>query len=303
MKVGKKLFPYPTLNNSELLNAYIESHYSVRFDTIQEEKDLTLKNVHIDIENMSIESFLEDGRARAILIVECSQTIYRKVFEIGIKSKDITIPLSDLNGTVEISSYIYATQEIKEYNSKYFLEDYRDYNFNIEKYAFLAIDDGYKISIIHEDKKDKKISSIFTVIPNPSQEVKEGFDVSAEKEKIVITVPQDYYGLYDNMRFNDCFMNIFFGLMAIPALSSCLQTLKDNFEEYNEDLEEIIFKYSWFNSVVKRYKNMHNKDLTSEAFKEMDSFYFAQSLLDFGSTKAIGDLKKILLGGSNDDLY
>lgn len=303
MKVGKKLFPYPTLNNSDLLNSYVESHYSVQFDMVQEENNLVLKNTHIDIENMSIERFLEDGRARAILIIECSQTIYRKIIEISLKSQDIKIPLSDLNGTVELSSYIYATKDIENYNSEYFLEDYRDYNFNIEKYDILAIDDGYRTSIIHEDKKDKKISSIFSVIPNINQEIKEGFEVSAEKDKIVISIPYEYYGSYDNMRFNDNFMNIFFGLMAIPALSSCLQTIKDNFEEYNDDLEEVVFKYSWFNSVINRYKVIFEKDMTSESFKEMDSFFFAQCLLDNGSTKAIGDLKKMLLEGCNDDIY
>ena len=303
MKVGKKLFPYPTLNNAELINSYTDSHYSLKFDTVQEENSIVLKNIHIDIENISIERFLKEGRARAVVIIECSQTIYRKIIQIDTTSMDIEIPLSDLNGQVEISSFIYAVTNIKEYNSEYFIEDYRDYSFDIGKYNILAIDDGYRINVIHEDKKDKKISSIFSVIPNSNQSIEEGIEVSPEKDKIVIIIPYKYYGSYDNMRFNDNFMNIFFGLLAIPALANCLQTIKDNFENYSDDLEEVVFNYNWFNSVLNRYKIIHNRDMTSDDFKEMDSLLFAQELLDYGSSKALGDLKNLLWEDNADDLY
>ena len=49
MKVGKKLFPYPTLNNAELINAYVDSHYSIQFEMEINDKYLLLKNTHIDI--------------------------------------------------------------------------------------------------------------------------------------------------------------------------------------------------------------------------------------------------------------
>ncbi len=301
MKVGRKLFPYPTLNNSPLINAYKESHYSLMFDQAQSNEQLIFKNTHIDIENISIEKLMNDGLAKAVMIVECSQTIFRKTYEISPVSQDIAINLSDLNGTVEISSYIYATKDINGYNSEYFIDDYQGYPFDIDKYDILAIDDGYRTNILHEEKKDKKISSIFSVIPNSNRDIQDGIEVSADKEKIVIIVPQNYYGTYDGMRHNDNFMNIFFGILAIPALTTCLQTLKDNFASYNEDLEEILFNYSWFNSVLKRYKDINEKDLTPEEFKEKDSFFFAQELLDYGSSKAIGDLNKNFFPTGGDD--
>ena len=303
MKVGKKLFPYPTLNNAELINAYVDSHYSIQFEMEINDKYLLLKNTHIDIKNISIERLIEENKAKAVLIIECSQTLYRKTFELSIDSQNIEILLSDLNGSVEISSFIYALEDISSYSSEYFIDDYREYSFDIDKYDILAIDDGYRIKIMHEDKKDKKISSIFSVIPNSNSEVEEGVEVSADKDKIVIIIPQQYYGLYDNMRFNDNFTNIFFGLLGISALETCLQTIRDNFEEYNDDLEEVIFKYTWFTSVMKRYENLHNKPLTADAFKEIDSFWLAQELLDFGTSKAIGDLNKLLWEDNKDDLY
>ena len=135
MKVGKKLFPYPTLNNAELINAYVDSHYSIQFEMEINDKYLLLKNTHIDIKNISIERLIEENKAKAVLIIECSQTLYRKTFELSIDSQNIEILLSDLNGSVEISSFIYALEDISSYSSEYFIDDYREYSFDIDNIA------------------------------------------------------------------------------------------------------------------------------------------------------------------------
>lgn len=42
------------------------------------------------------------------LIVECSATVYRKMFEIGLEPKNISIPIGELRDKVVISCYVYA---------------------------------------------------------------------------------------------------------------------------------------------------------------------------------------------------
>lgn len=303
MKAGKKLFPYPTLNSYKLNNSYEDSSYELKIgEKIQTDTTLILKDLYVDVVNEDIERFLKDGRAKASLIIECSQTTFRRIIGVSTEPKDVEISLADLCGTVEISSFIYATQNISDYSSMSFLEDYKGYSFNIEKYSMLAIDDGFKTTVLHEEKKDKKISSIFSIIPN-IDENQDGFIVSSDPDKIVIQMPSHSYGFYENLKLNDNFKYMFFGLIAIPALSYCLQEIKDNFEEYSSDFSEVIADKKWFNSILTRYKNIYNKDLSSESFLEMNSYSFAQELLDFGSTKAVDDMRRMFLfeGGENDD--
>ena len=304
MKVGKKLFPYPTLNNYKLNNSYNNSIYELKIGNMFEnDGNLVLHDIQIQIENEDIERFLNDGRAKASLVIECSQTTFRRILPISTEPIEIKIPLAELCGTVEISSFIYATQDISDYNSSSFIEDYKDYSFQIDKFSIMAIDDGFKTTVLHEDKKDKKISSIFSVIPN-IDEGQDGFIVSSDPDRIVIQIPPKSYGFYDNLKKNDNFKNMFFGIMGIPALAYCLQDIKDNFEQYSNDFTEVISDKTWFNSIMLRYKKLHDEELTPEVFAELNSFTFAQELLDYGSTKSIEDMKRVFIGegiGDDDD--
>ena len=58
----------------------------------------------------------------------------------------------------------YATKDFV-YSDDDFLDDYEGNSFNIEKYDILGIDDGFSVRINYDETKDKKVSSIFLVIP------------------------------------------------------------------------------------------------------------------------------------------
>ena len=163
MRKGKRLFPYPTINNSKVLTCYKNSVYSLEYDDLDDENNLLLKNVHIKIDNNQIVELISNGKAKVGLIVECSATIYRRIIEIGLEPKDISIPLSELRDKVEVSSFIYATED-QQYTNDDFLEDYSGYTFNIEKYEILAIDDGFTTKVEYDEKEDRKVSSIFSII-------------------------------------------------------------------------------------------------------------------------------------------
>ena len=155
MRVGRKLFPYPVINNSEKISSFKDSTFSLVYEDESDEENLILKDAHLIIDDMNLISLISQGKVKGALIVECSATIYREKFDIGMKNRDIIIPLSELNDKVYISSFLYATENISNYKSENFLEDYEDYSFNIEKYDILAADDGF-MKIIEYDKATKE---------------------------------------------------------------------------------------------------------------------------------------------------
>lgn len=88
MKVGKKLFPYPVLNNSKNSSGFENSKFQLMIELKQDEKYFIIENVHIEVENQDIERLLADGRAKAIMVVECSTTVFREKYEIGTEPKN-----------------------------------------------------------------------------------------------------------------------------------------------------------------------------------------------------------------------
>ncbi len=300
MRVGKKLFPYPVLNNSKNNSGFGDSNYQLMITITQNENYFIIEKAYVEVENQDIERMLADGRAKAIMVVECSATVFREKYEIGIEPKDISIPIGNLNDKVEISSFIYANQDIEHFNSNDFLEDFADFDFSIEKYDILAVDDGYTTKVVFDEDKDKKMSSIFSVIKSNNKDLNV-MTVSSENKQIVIEMPSQYFDYHDNMKHNDNFQNIFFAIIAIPALTQCLQEIKECFSDvYSMDINEVMNDKTWFVSIANRYQAVFGTELTSDEFIDCNTYEVAQKLLNCGSTKAIEDFYNLLWNGRSD---
>lgn len=303
MRIGKRLFPYPTINNSRNASCFKNSSYSLEYVDYEDEKGthLILKDACIVLNNRNLSNLINDGKAKAVLIVECSSTIFRKKYSISQTPIDIKIPLSNLRGKVEISSFIYATEEIKYYHDKDFLDDYEEYSFNIEKYDILAIDDGFTTKIDYDKSKDKKLSSIFLVVSDSNQALQTMRVRNADKQ-IIIYLPEKQFGIYDQIKINSSFQNIFFAIITIPALSNCLIEL----QKKDLDIEEIRMEHSWFSSIINGYKRIYGNELTEDRFKELNAFEFAQEVMNNATINSIGDVfdisfQKMLTGGVEDE--
>lgn len=273
MRVGKKLFPYPVINNSKKISAFKDSEFALIYDEGNDEENLILKNAHLKIDDMNLINLMSVGKVKGALIIECSSTIFRIKKDIDMENRDIIIPLSNLNDKVYISCFLYATENIYDYKSENFLDDYSDYAFNIEKYDILAADDGFFKVIEYDQDEDLKKDSIFSVIKTKNIDC---MQVDVSQKKIIIKLPESEHGLYYNLRYNKTYQPLFFSMMAIPALSIVLQRFKE--QEY--DVEDIADDYYWFNSIIASYERVYGKKLTNEIFNEMDMLILSQKLLN-----------------------
>ncbi|MBB1548725.1 MAG: hypothetical protein HG450_001780 [Clostridiales bacterium] len=303
MQIGNKLFPYPTLNNDGLRSCFKETTYSFECVDSNDGKNYLLENAHIEINNDNIKKMIENEMLGVGLIVECSATVYRKMFEIGLEPKNISIPIGELRDKVVISCYVYAKKDIDSYFDNDFLEEYNGYTFKIEKNDIIAIDDGFTAIIDYDEDVDKKVSSIFQIIRDRSTDA---MGIEMKTKKIIITLPDNEFNNYNSLRATDNYQNIIFAMMAIPALEYCLKELQDrvNFDEV--DIDSIEMDYQWFISVKNAYKKMFDKELTDEEFKQIEVTKVSQKLLNDGNINAIRDLfeiatKKNLIGGEDDE--
>lgn len=286
MRVGKKLFSYPVINNSEKVSSFKDSSFSLVYEDDSDDEFLILKDAHLVIDDLNLVNLMSKGMVIGALVIECSATIYRVTKEISLENRDIIIPLSELNDKVYISSFLYATDNITDYKSENFLDDYEDYSFNIEKYDILAADDGFYKIIEYDQEEDQKNDSIFSVIKTKNID---NMLVDINQKKIIIKLPENEYGLYYNLRFNKTYQPLFLSMMAIPVLSSVLQKFKD--QDY--DIDDIADDYYWFNAIMVSYENVYGKKLTNELFNEIDSLTLAQKLLNNSTIDGINKLFRL----------
>ena len=298
MRVGRKLFPYPVVNNSEKISSFKNVSFSLVYEDESDDENLVLKDAHLVIDDINLVNLMALGKVKGALIIECSATIFREKRDIDMENRDIIIPLTELNDKVYISCFLYATDNIYNYKSNNFLDDYEDYSFNIEKYDILAADDGFFKVIEYNLEEDQKNDSIFSVIKTKNID---SMLVDVSQKKIIIKLPEVEHGLYYNIRYNKTYQPLFFSMMAIPALSIVLQKFKNQ----DMDIEDIADDYYWFNAILVSYEKITGKKLTNEMFKEMETLTLAQKLLNNSILDGINKLFYLEMnsrkGALNDD--
>ena len=290
MRIGKKLFPYPTLNNSKNISCFKNCSFALEYEDMDDNENLILKDAHIEVDDKTINDLLDSGKIKATVIIECSSTIYRKNFEISKIKKDIVVPLCNLREKVVISCFIYATESFT-FKSDNFLEDYEGYSFDIEKYDIIAIDDGFTTRVEYDEEKDKKVSSIFSVIvdENLSEQL---MKIEPTSRKIIIHLPEEQFGCYENMKNNDNYRELFFSILTVPALIFSLQSIQDRLLFNEESLDNIRIDFKWFESIENAYNNLYGFTLTDDLFKKADIPMLSQKLMNNASVTAISDLFK-----------
>jgi hypothetical protein len=294
MRVGKRLFPYPVLNNQKNLSGFKNSYFGFDYDLEKKDNNIILKNICYETNNENLEVLIEEGKVCVTCIIECSETLFRNSYMISQTFRDIVIPIYSLKGKVVISAYAYALVDIPEYYDIDFLEEYDGFSFDIEKYDILACDDGYTTKIKYDEQEDNKVASIFLVLKKFG-DTSERITVRENDERIIIDVPEKQFDIYDKMKLNPYLRNIFFSILIIPALSYIVEKHKDR------DIEDLRLDYNWFVSIENKYEELYNKKLTNDSLKNLAGIEIAQLLMNYPITKGIDELFSLSMNSQQED--
>lgn len=299
MHIGNRIFPYPVLNRNEALSDYLpESTFKVEFDVdengapIVQNGEVVFKNLHYTLTDAALNAFIERGKLKGAFIVECSASVYRSRFDISATPYDLRVSAHEINGNVVASCYLYATEDIADFKSNGFIQEYAGYSFDIDKFDILAVDDGFKFKIELDPTEDDKVASIFTVVKK-----EDGGDIMSydyDDKKIIVHLPTAYYDCYDNIKTKKECNNIAFAMIAIPALSCCLEDVASR--DFSS-IEEILEYHSWFNAICISYRRRTGNTLTFEDFDGANKLELAQMVLNSASCNALKDFDNMLLGG------
>ena len=219
MRIGKRLFPYPILNNEKIYSQYKNSVFSLQYDEeVSEDKQYyLLNNLHCELDNQMLIDLINADRAKIVCVIECPSTMYRMSHVLPLCPINMQIPLTDLNNKVNISAFVVAKEDIENYRSDDFSDIYEDISFSIEKHDILAADDGYVNNVDFNDLDDNKQASIFIIIKDNS--ITNGtMQVEYDSEKITISLPEEQWNIYDKTKRIPKYESLYFSIIAVPAL-------------------------------------------------------------------------------------
>lgn len=298
MRIGKRLFPYPILNSEKLYSQFENSAFSLQYDEeISEDNQYyLLNNLKCNLTDKNLIDLISAGKAEISVIVECPSTMIRQRYIIPLTSVTIKIPLTDLNGKVNVSAFVAAKEDIHDYKSEDFIDDYEHYSFEIEKHDILAADDGYINNIDFNDQDDDKHSSIFIVIKDTS--IKDStMQIDYDSDKIQISLPESEWNMYDKTKRIEQYKNLYFSIIAVPALSYSLSKLQQN----DPTVDLLKMDYRWFNSFAEAYKNLYGEELTDDEFAKMNTNFVAQKILGTPVVPAIEKIFEFTIGMKGDE--
>ena len=292
MRIGRRLFPYPLLNNEKLYSQFKDSTFSLQYEELITNENYVLKDICCDVSNVTLLNLISTNKASIVCVIECAGTMFRNCYKLSIEPTNIVIPLTDLNGKINVSAYIVANEDIENYFSEDFFDDYEGINFYIEKNDILAVDDGFFNKIDFDEEQDTKKTSIFVIIKDKTIK-DETMQIEYDSSKIIISLPEDQWNTYEKTKRIKKFESMYFSIIAIPALSYALSSLQAK----SESVDSLRMDYKWFNSFMVQYSNIHEgQELIDEEFIKMNTHLEAQLMMNLAVTKSLDDIFGLAMG-------
>ncbi|WP_430886145.1 hypothetical protein [Fusibacter sp. JL216-2] len=270
MRLRSKYFTYPVISAEN--DSYSDCIFNTDVSHEMDGYNVKLKFA-IEFNNKELLDMIENGDAEYVHHIECSQTCYRTSISTKSREMEYLIHNSNVNGKIEVCSFIIARSDLNKYSNSQFSSDYKGFKFDIEKGCILAVGNEFELRI--NKVKDDLIntSSIFSIAPNLDEMITD-IKVNTLGEKITILLPNRTYGFYNNMKSFMDIQPVMHSMIIIPALMQVFNELKASRSQ--------LYEYEnrrWYRGLRKTCNKM-GIQFDYEGLDNIQSLEVAQKLLD-----------------------
>lgn len=286
--ITNTLFAYPILSNLR------DDFVNVKFiaGTTGELTKTAKKSViktFVEIQDKHINELIDHNLAQIVMKVYCSTTKFRQIYVLNRGNDEIEIRNRDINKNVEINTFIIAKENIRQYYSENFNDDYKGLKFDIEKGSILAI--GKEENIFFDKDTDDltRIDSIIKIrdIKKEDQPMSVDFD----DENIKINLSTTEYKRY--CMYSEYCIPVVNSMIVVPALMYVLDQLISENIEMTDYLDK-----KWYRVLSKKITQAIGKEFKLDYIKSHGSFEIIQKLFDCPIKEAMGEIER-KYGGSD----
>lgn len=284
MQVSYRTYPHPVL--SYFSDDYLRCHYQTNISTTVSRNSYAF-SVISKTSSRSLLSLLASGDALHAVHVECAATRFRKLYKSGVDEFNIEISAEQLDGRVELCSFIIASKNIDEYFSEEFHSDFGGRKFRIRKGDILAVEKDRVFVAEKEHDPLRKLPSIFTIRANPIENAPP-IDLDSSGNKVVIQLSHELHTIYKKLSSDRAMTQILSSMIIVPALISLLEIINSGLSVNNiSEIEE----RRWFMVLANKLKELGYK-LNSGEFAD-SSLLIAQKLIGAPLSQALPRLVAI----------
>jgi hypothetical protein len=243
--------------------------------------------------NNEIQDLITKGQAMLVYHLECSQTGFRTAISTDKNVFSKTISNKEVRGRLQICPFIVASENIVDFYSDSFNDDYSGFKFLIESGCVMAISKQYNLDVEFEINELTNTPSVFAIIKNDEENAL-GIDVEMNSRRIIIKLPIEEFENYKRIQREPTVQPILNSLVVIPTLTFVLEEVSkrdpaDRYE-YND--------YAWYRAVKKALANQFDCKIESDEYNELNYIETSQKLIN----TPIGDALRTLSFGFGQDI-
>lgn len=280
------LYPFPVL--SSITNDYINCDFHFVMHVVRKLKTKIILEIEPIIKCRTISALISEKKCKLVAHVECSQTKFRKVYDIDEKSKNsIEISSRALCGTVQVVCFVVAIEDIESLSNCYneFNACYGDTSFYVEAGSILGISNQPDFTATKDIYDLSNVSSIISIIPS-KDDIKE-MKIELTDEKIRVVLPEEAYTKYSIVGNDESdYTPILHSMFALPALVYAIEHLHQQ-HEWLDDEDSL-----WFKVIKKKIEEKHSK-FNLNLIDNKTSVVLAQELIGYPLCEATDNLVKL----------
>lgn len=222
MQVKPRSYPHPVLSHfgDDVVGSIFQPVVKVEIT-----KNAYALNAVFKTNNEDLVQLVKAKKAFYAVHVECLQTRYREIFTTSTDSLSFEIPSGQIEGRVEVCSFILAAQQIKSYRNSGFHADYAKLSFTVRKGDTLAV--GQDREFTAEKKSDplRKVPSIFSIVPSDDPAAT-GMDIDTGGSKVIVRLSQKNFDAYKTLRQSQPLHPVLSATVIVPALVTVLDDIR-----------------------------------------------------------------------------
>jgi hypothetical protein len=243
MRLRRKSYPHPVLGNGDDVPA---AHFQAAFDVTSDTTGFGI-STRVECSSKTVTRLVAKGSAKHVLHVECSNTMFRQVFEFTGPQHRALIPAGALNDVVELNAFVRAAKDIPSYRIVGSHKDYGSATFPVRRGDILAVGDGITFFAENEQDALRLIGSIMQI-----EKSKDSSDhpmrVDYNGPKIRVFLFEKDFALYAKLRAIPQTRGQLIGTVVLPVLLDALHQIRSSTGAY-QDLR-------WFEKLTHRLESL-----------------------------------------------
>lgn len=292
MNITKRVYAYPVL--SEEKDDYNKSVFDVSLSYEMQSVSEFNFNFDIKMDNEELQHLLTNGKAEFVIHLECSTTAFRTTLHTIAEQISYSIPVGRLNGKMEVTALIVAKEDITNFTSKDWNDDFDNISFEFLKGTILGYKNLPSLDIVKNFEELSNASSIFMVYKRLTTEPKP-MDVNIDSSQIKIGLGTREYELYSKFCKKVQFQPILNSMIVLPALVYVFEELKqENGIESNEGK-------AWFVSLNKAYEKRGINFIDEIQSEEKTSVQLAQEAMEMPLSEALVMLSELFENAEEEE--